>query len=870
MVKALSAKIDALVKEYDNRLTCMDGTTARTIEVRELFISDVWPRVEGDFKRMLELLKQFIQQRLDANNLPGKVEVRAKEARSIASTLVRREKEFDIHCHSIRHVFEQMHDLAGCRIVLQSVDDQERGVELVKTEFCSKKLHVGITGKGGSLWPVRFGAYRSSNHRVGLGAEAADALTRNYKDVMFEIQVTDWIQNTWNKYAHKILYKGQFGEPCRVTQQLVDLLKGSLTSLDVVLNSIHDVLRASKQRFAGVGPNHQAAIAANSALEVLGPEMRNAVQEVIKECVQSVENESFALPKIQGLQYCRDLKKQQTEVMSAFVHELRQEILCNRFAARRKAMIQRLSSISSSRDAKDMISAPEPGTGEWFKNHPSYKTWLTSKSSSLLWVSTEAGCGKSVLAKQLVDKLLPLPGSDSRVVCYYFFRDDLDNSKAAPSALRTMLHQIFDQREDLLTNDLLEHLENAGDTMSESYGLLWNSLVSVAEQENGPEVVCVLDALDECASKGRDMITKSLREYYGPTDNSDGGSGQNNYAPQLGRLKILLTSRPEESIKRQLRFMTSTIGPQNRHVCLHLQGEGDEWIQLIEKDIKIVIEKIVLELTEDLSLTTEQEQALRLKLSENRNLTYLWVKLMHDYLANQDDILTPGAFDQSLQTLPVEVDEAYEKILHRRPNPSQTNNVLRILLAAYWPLSLQEFAIAWAVNFTTPRPEWLQQRIPPFALQDVKPASEEQARNHIKRHCGSLVIIVDNKVSFLHHTVKEFLVCLPSLTIMSTDCMVQSWKRSIDLDEVHHDFLNICVKYLASIPYGNHWNISFEEVVGIFPFFFYSAQLWQFHWEQCARRELFQATIKDYMLSLQHKGVNRRFWHVLRYRVTRY
>ena len=46
-----------------------------------------------------------------------------------------------------------------------------------------------------------------------------------------------------------------------------------------------------------------------------------------------------------------------------------------------------------------------PGTCTWFLEHPKFKVWRSESSSSLLWLSADPGCGKSVLASFLVEEL---------------------------------------------------------------------------------------------------------------------------------------------------------------------------------------------------------------------------------------------------------------------------------------------------------------------------------------------------------------------------------------------------------------------------------------------------------------------------------
>ncbi|KAJ5778645.1 hypothetical protein N7520_001891 [Penicillium odoratum] len=79
-------------------------------------------------------------------------------------------------------------------------------------------------------------------------------------------------------------------------------------------------------------------------------------------------------------------------------------------------------------ERKDRNNKHVPETCEWFTQHERFKNWDQSHESCLLWVSADPGCGKSVLAKYLVDEFLPRPRK--RTVCYFFFKDDIQTRKA--------------------------------------------------------------------------------------------------------------------------------------------------------------------------------------------------------------------------------------------------------------------------------------------------------------------------------------------------------------------------------------------------------------------------------------------------------
>ncbi|KAI0523879.1 hypothetical protein F5B22DRAFT_421947 [Xylaria bambusicola] len=64
-----------------------------------------------------------------------------------------------------------------------------------------------------------------------------------------------------------------------------------------------------------------------------------------------------------------------------------------------------------------MINKLANGTGQWVFNRPQYQMWLDMKlTKPRLWITGEPGCGKSYLAKNVVDKLRE---KDEPVICAF-------------------------------------------------------------------------------------------------------------------------------------------------------------------------------------------------------------------------------------------------------------------------------------------------------------------------------------------------------------------------------------------------------------------------------------------------------------------
>jgi hypothetical protein len=258
----------------------------------------------------------------------------------------------------------------------------------------------------------------------------------------------------------------------------------------------------------------------------------------------------------------------------------------------------------------------------------------------MLWVSADPGCGKSVLAKHLVDDVLP--STDTRTTCYFFFKEDFEDQRSAVSALCCLLYQLFERKEIILSNKIIEKFETSGEHLTSSVSELWNVLITASRDKFAGEILCVFDAFDECEDQGRSELTQALCNFY---------SAENN-----NKLKFLITSRPFGSIRRGFQPLDMPWLP-----VTHLSGESEEEMKKIAREIDVFIEARVRSIQAILKLKLEEEQLLRRELLQIPNRTYLWVHLTLDLVQKAINIDARG-ISEVVSHLPRTVDEAYDKI----------------------------------------------------------------------------------------------------------------------------------------------------------------------------------------------------------------
>ncbi|KAK4076311.1 hypothetical protein Trihar35433_2871 [Trichoderma harzianum] len=412
----------------------------------------------------------------------------------------------------------------------------------------------------------------------------------------------------------------------------------------------------------------------------------------------------------------------------------------------------------SDRDAtyewyKDRVGKRVENTCLWFLQHERFQTWLRQDSGPLL-VSADPGCGKSVLARHLVDEVLPRPET---TVCYFFFKDQDQNT--VRQGLCALLHQLFAQKPYLIKYAVKEYRKD-GPGLVNSTKTLWQILQDTIKDPQTGCVTIVFDALDECIeSEFTDLIHHVERQFRGD---------------QCGKLKYLLTCRPYESIISKFHNLTNAF-PE-----IHIPGE--EASEAISHEIDHVIQHRLNELSKMKCLSADITEYLKIRLQEASHRTYLWVYLIFDYLKEEDFKKTLKGVESTLITLPRSVNEAYERILSKSKQDPMVRKVLSIIFGAKIPLTLTE--MNEAVNFDA-------------SSQTIDLETNEDFKSRLRSWCGLFISIYDDHVYFLHQTAREFLQqSFPSEIITTTS---ERWQHSISAYQAEEVLMEICQSYLIYV-----------------------------------------------------------------------
>jgi hypothetical protein len=452
---------------------------------------------------------------------------------------------------------------------------------------------------------------------------------------------------------------------------------------------------------------------------------------------------------------------------------------------------------TSSRDAtyewyKDRVEERVEDTCMWFLKHEHFQEWLRQQSAPLL-VTADPGCGKSVLAKYLIDYGLPR----STTICYFFFKDQDQNT--ARQALCALLHQLFSLKPSLIEHAMPQFRKD-GQGLINSTESLWKILYKATKDPQAGPVIVVLDALDECAESEFADLVRNVESQF--------RSNQSDH----GRLKYLLTSRPYEQIVSGFRGRFD--------VFPNIRIPGEEESEAISQEVKRVITHRVNQLEKILS--PEVKSHLEKRLQETTHRTYLWVYLVFDYLKKECFKKTLKGVESTIGTLPRSIYEAYEQILNKSKECAMARKALSIILAASRPLRVSEMNVAVNIDTTSQ------------SIQDLDLENEEDFKSSLRSWCGLFVSIHDGKIYFLHQTAREFLLAYS--TTLTTVPSELRWHRSITIHHAHTVLAELCVRYLdffnSSVNLPTDANKKASHSIDRHAFLDYAARTWGPHFRE--------------------------------------
>ncbi|KAJ6442946.1 hypothetical protein O9K51_04125 [Purpureocillium lavendulum] len=393
----------------------------------------------------------------------------------------------------------------------------------------------------------------------------------------------------------------------------------------------------------------------------------------------------------------------------------------------------------------DAVSKRVEGTCEWLQTHGRYKTWLESPDGGLLLLSADPGCGKSVLSRFLIEDVLPVKMPDA-VLCYFFFKDSPDQNNICV-ALCALIHQILSQYPeltDLVVNDTIKN----GTGLTSKERTLWRIFEKITDRNmTTRDVVCVLDALDECQRADRISLINHIKDLM----DSNRNTARKRTEMSSRKIKFLITTRGYPDILKLFRFFSQG--------WIHLAGEDKQEVDKIQSEIALVLNFKLSQLADEKGFDATRKEKIRSGLIKKggQQRTYLWVRLVFEVLeANLRDQLK--VWNQLVNTVPQTVYDAYDKLLNRvhHEDKDRVITLLSLMIAALRPLSVQTAALLLGARDLADSSGDTLQGIDDGEELDLE--SDEAFKAWVIGTCGIFVTVYDEQLFFIHQTAKEFLL----------------------------------------------------------------------------------------------------------------
>jgi hypothetical protein len=334
-----------------------------------------------------------------------------------------------------------------------------------------------------------------------------------------------------------------------------------------------------------------------------------------------------------------------------------------------------------------------------------------------------------------------------------------------------------------------------GAGLGTNFAKLWEILVSCAKSRDSGEIICVLDGLDECEEKSRTLLLNVLKDSFQEDGLISGPSV---------KLKVLITSRPVD----KLEMVFNELIRSGRY--FHL--DGDEKSGQIKMEINKFIEYKVKLLAKHL---TVRDRALISKLlMEKENRTYLWLYMIFFEIEQNPSVYRRSEdIEHLVSETPLDVWEGYEKTLERCKDRIKAELLLQLVLAATRPLTLDEANLSLTLALS-------RERYSSHQVLKSKAWSQAIFASVARNLCGLLIMVYDEKLFFIHQTVREFLTAISSSP--------NTWQGRFKLENSHGLLAQSCLQYLLFPDFARP--IEAEHIINDwYPFYQYAADNWISH-----------------------------------------
>jgi Cdc6-like AAA superfamily ATPase len=324
---------------------------------------------------------------------------------------------------------------------------------------------------------------------------------------------------------------------------------------------------------------------------------------------------------------------------------------------------------------RTIASKRVPGTGDWIRENPIFRSWL-EREKPILWLSGRPGAGKSYLSSNIIQHLLQLHPQGVRdasrtSIAYYFCKDYDPDLRSFKKALRTLSYAIC--MNDPIYAKHVATVCSFPDDIRTTY-MIWQRLfVDFYSKESDNlqnTVYVIIDGLDEAFEEERRNFLELLRVFSQDSPTRNGKL----------RVQIVLIGRPELS-----QVLDDILGESIPTITISAENNSGDIIEYVRTSVAKIknLRKVPKELRSEIVSA----------LTKGADGMFLWVDLMLQEIANKHH---QGQIREALRTAPKGLKDTIRHVLERFSQDLQPddiddlNELLSWVTCAKRPLTLGE------------------------------------------------------------------------------------------------------------------------------------------------------------------------------------
>ncbi|KAL2884650.1 Vegetative incompatibility protein HET-E-1 [Ceratocystis lukuohia] len=335
----------------------------------------------------------------------------------------------------------------------------------------------------------------------------------------------------------------------------------------------------------------------------------------------------------------------------------------------------------------------------WILSHKNFLQFLDESESPILWIKGDPGKGKTMLLCGIIDEL---ERTNPTSLSYFFCQATNHRVNTATSVLRGLIYRLARQNPHLTTHvrDKYDYNQNLFQSTG-AWQELCEILTSMLNDPSLKNAILVVDALDECSTRQKDLLE---------------------FIAKPSRAKWIVSSRNSPDIEEVL-------NDAEQNVKIHLEINEES----VSAAVNSFIDFKVDQLAHKKKYNREMKHAVSEHLRLNADGTFLWVSLVCQELSNSQKWHTA----KKLRSFPPGLYPLYGRMLEQIRNSEDAQlckDIIANVLVTYRPVTWDELYVLVE------------------ALDDL----EEDDVKRVVSLCGSFLTVHKNVVSFVHQSAKDY------------------------------------------------------------------------------------------------------------------